>query len=257
MLLGATPPPQPASARASNNPAARGRKSFHRIVGVDPRTPVFAEDKLRRNDCGWARRVQAMPAKSMASIIRAWGPGKRGRGRIRGGMADGAVVVTMIVKLPPGATESGAATQVDAVGNPPQVRATNSLNPPSLPTLNLYIADCPGEMVAEDEEPAGMEIVKSCQVPLRLTVWVVPEALRLLSVIVKEPVKVVELAPEGMIDGGVKETLMVQEPPAARLPPQVLVWPKSPRTLMLARASAAVPVLLRVTGRGTLAVPSN
>jgi len=198
-----------------------------------------------------------MPAKRMASIIRARGPGKRGWGRIRGATVDGAVVVTIIVKLLPGATESGEATQVDAVGNPPQVKDTNSLNPPSLPRLNLYIADCPGEIVAEDEAPEETEIVKSCQVPLRLTVWVVPVALRLLSVIVKDPVRVEELAPEGRIDGGVKLTLMVQEPPTARLPPQVVVWLKSPRMLMLAMASAAVPVLLRVTGCGALAVPSN
>jgi hypothetical protein len=40
---------------------------------------------------------------------------------------------------------------------------------------------------------------------------------------------------------------MLQEAPAATLEPQVLVWEKSPLTLMLEIVRAAPPGLLRVT----------
>jgi hypothetical protein len=46
---------------------------------------------------------------------------------------------------------------------------------------------------------------------------------------------------------GVKVTLIVQEALAARLEPQVLVWEKSPLTVMLLMVRVALPVLLRVT----------
>ena len=46
---------------------------------------------------------------------------------------------------------------------------------------------------------------------------------------------------------GVKVTLRVQLAPAAKLEPQVLVWAKSPLTVMLAIVRIALPVLLRVT----------
>jgi hypothetical protein len=50
---------------------------------------------------------------------------------------------------------------------------------------------------------------------------------------------------------GVKVMLKVQLPPAATVDPHVFVWAKSaafvPVTVMLLMASAAVPVLVRVT----------
>jgi hypothetical protein len=66
-------------------------------------------------------------------------------------MADGAVVVTITVKLLPGTTKFGETTQVDSEGTPAQVRATDWLNPPSPSTVKVYFADCPGETVADDE----------------------------------------------------------------------------------------------------------
>ena len=55
-------------------------------------------------------------------------------------------------------------------------------------------------------------------VPVRLAVWGLPAALSLtVSVAARVPVAV-----------GVKVTLIVQFAPAARLVPQLLVWPKSP-----------------------------
>lgn len=53
---------------------------------------------------------------------------------------------------------------------------------------------------------------------------------------------------------GVKVTLIVQLVPLARLVPQVLVCAKSPLVVMLAMFKTALPVLLRVTFRGALAV---
>jgi hypothetical protein len=74
-------------------------------------------------------------------------------------------------------------------------------------------------------------------VPVRLTVCVAGLAL---SVMVTTPV----LVPAAV---GLKITLRVQFALAATLEPQVLVWEKSPRTVMLVMLSAALPVLLRVT----------
>ena len=74
-------------------------------------------------------------------------------------------------------------------------------------------------------------------VPVRLTVWVAGLAL---SVMVKEPLR-------EPLAVGVKVTLRVQLALAARLEPQVLVWEKSPLTVMLVMLRTALPVLLRVT----------
>jgi hypothetical protein len=46
---------------------------------------------------------------------------------------------------------------------------------------------------------------------------------------------------------GLKVTLRVQLALAAMLEPQVLVWEKSPLTVMLVTLRAALPVLLSVT----------
>jgi len=61
-----------------------------------------------------------------------------------------------------------------------------------------------------------------------------------LSVMVTTPV----LVPVAV---GLKVTLMVQLALAATLEPQVLVWEKSPLTVMLVMLRVALPVLLRVT----------
>jgi hypothetical protein len=74
-------------------------------------------------------------------------------------------------------------------------------------------------------------------VPVRLTVWVAGLAL---SVMVTAPV----LVPAAV---GLKVTLRVQLAPAATLEPQVLVWEKSPLTLMLVIVRLALPVFLSVT----------
>ena len=85
-------------------------------------------------------------------------------------------------------------------------------------------------------------------VPLRLTVCVLPATPLLLSVMVNVPVS-------GPVAMGEKVTLIVQEPPAATLLPQLLVSPKSALAAMLVIMSAALPVLLRVAGFDPLVVP--
>ena len=74
-------------------------------------------------------------------------------------------------------------------------------------------------------------------VPVRLTVWVAGLAL---SAVVKEPLR-------EPLAVGVKVLLRVQLALAATLEPQVLVWEKSPLTVMLVMLRVALPVLLRVT----------
>jgi hypothetical protein len=74
-------------------------------------------------------------------------------------------------------------------------------------------------------------------VPVRLTDWVAGLAL---SVMVREPL----LEPLAV---GVKVTLRVQLAATATLEPQVLVWEKSPLTVMLVMLRSALPVFLRVT----------
>lgn len=85
-------------------------------------------------------------------------------------------------------------------------------------------------------------------VPVRLTVCVLPATPSLLSVMVS----VSALVP---VVVGLNVTLMVHELLAARLPPQVFVWVKSPLAVMLVMLSAALPVLLRITGCDPLVVP--
>jgi hypothetical protein len=76
-------------------------------------------------------------------------------------------------------------------------------------------------------------------VPVKLTVCGLPLAL---SVMVSVP-----LSGEPVVVGA-KVTLIVQEPPAPTLPPQLAVTLKLALVAMLAMVSAALPVLLRVTG---------
>jgi hypothetical protein len=99
-------------------------------------------------------------------------------------------------------------------------------------------------------EPEGGASEKSSPVPLRLTVWVLPVVLLLLSVIVRVPLS-------GPLVLGVKLTLIVHEPPAVTLLPQLLVWPKLLLAVMLLTLRAAVPLLFRVTACDALLVFTN
>jgi len=49
----------------------------------------------------------------------------------------------------------------------------------------------------------------------------------------------------------------VQDPLAATLPPQLLLWPKLALVVTPVMVSAAVPVLLKVTGCDALVVPTS
>jgi hypothetical protein len=77
------------------------------------------------------------------------------------------VVVALTVILPPGAFEFGETVQVAWEGAPVQEKLTLWLNPPSLPTLKVYVAVCPGEALCEDEDPEATASVKS---------WTITEA---------------------------------------------------------------------------------
>ena len=219
------PPPQPASVDTINSPT-RGRNIVHCLF----------------LNCLDTQRVQAMAARSRASVSRAWGPGTRGsrEGKVRGGLADGAVVATLTVIVLPGAAEFGETVHVDSGGALVHEKLTLWLNPPWPPRLNEYVAVCPGETVCDDEDPEAVASVKSCPVPVRLTVWVLPVKPLLLSV----TVRVEEREPPSV---GVNVTLIVQEPPAATLLSQLLVCAKSPLVVMPATLSAALPVLDSVT----------
>ena len=76
-----------------------------------------------------------------------------------------------------------------------------------------------------------------------------PATPLLLSVMVSVPVS-------GPAAVGEKVTLIVQAALAARLPPQLLVSPKFALVAMVAMVSAALPVLLKVTGCDPLVVPT-
>ena len=103
--------------------------------------------------------------------------------------------------------------------------------------------------MAEVGDPEAAASVKSWPVPLSATLCVLPAAPWLLSVMLSVPVS-------GPVAAGEKVTLIVQEPPAATLPPQLLVSPKLALMARLVMVSGALPVLLRVTGCDPLVVPA-
>ena len=80
-------------------------------------------------------------------------------------------------------------------------------------------------------------------VPESGTVFVMPEAV-MARLPVREPLAV-----------GVNVTLTVQEDPAAKLAPQLLVWLKSPVVVIELTGAGAVPLLVTVTGCGALDEP--
>jgi hypothetical protein len=90
----------------------------------------------------------------------------------------------------------------------------------------------------------------SVPVPLKVTVCVLPATKLLLSVMVRVPVS-------GPVSVGEKVTLILQERPASTLLPHLLVSPKLALAVILVIVSAALPMLLRVTGFDTLVVPTT
>ena len=122
------PPPHPASAIASNNPAPNG----NRIVS-------------QRRKTGWLRRTKVHASASVkASVSRPLVPGETGAsggsGREREALTEGAVVVTVtvtFVDVLPTVTGFGDTEQVASEGAPVQVKLTDPVNPPSPPTLKV------------------------------------------------------------------------------------------------------------------------
>jgi hypothetical protein len=87
-------------------------------------------------------------------------------------------------------------------------------------------------------------------VPLRLAVLVPAEVLSLT----------VTVAERDPVVAGVNVTVMVQMPPAGRLPTQLLFWLKSPGlappSVMLLTVSEEAPVFVRVRYNGELVLPT-
>ena len=82
--------------------------------------------------------------------------------------------------------------------------------------------------------------------PKRLTVAALPATLS----------SRVRVPDRGPVAVGVKVTLMVHEVLGGTLVPQLFVCAKSGPVVMLLMVRVAVPVLVKVTGRGLLAVPT-
>jgi hypothetical protein len=110
----------------------------------------------------------------------------------------------------------------------------------------LLVPDIWAEKVSEVGDKLTADPIP---VPLKVTVCMLAASPLLLSVTVSVPVS-------GPVAVGEKVMLIVQEPLAAILPPQLLVWPKLALVAMPVMASAALPVLLRVTGCDPLVVPT-
>jgi hypothetical protein len=116
LVLPPPPPPHPAIAKVSNIPSAR------------------ATDPVRsRLTPGWLQfqAAQAAPLRNSASITRLSGQGVSGRvggkGRERGALTEGAVVVTVTVTFVPellGVSEVCESWQVASEGAPVQAKLT-------------------------------------------------------------------------------------------------------------------------------------
>jgi hypothetical protein len=174
-----------------------------------------------------------------------------------GAPEEGAVVLINTVTFAGvllGVSTLGMTVQPAPAGAPAQMKLIGGVKPPRPVATKLYVAACPRGTVFEEEAPEARASEKSCSVPLRLTVCVLPVTPLLLSVMVRVPVREpVSEAPAW----GVKVTLMVQEPLTATLEPQLLLWLKLELVLMLLRVSAALPVLERVTACAALVVVAN
>ena len=106
-----------------------------------------------------------------------------------------------------------------------------------------------GAWLGKPKTRAEKLAVATVPVPCKLTFCVLPATPPLLSVTVRVPVS-------GPLAVGEKVTLIVQEPLAATLPPQLLVSPKLALAAMLAMVSTPKPELLSATGCDTLVVPT-
>jgi hypothetical protein len=117
---------------------------------------------------------------------------------------------------------------------------------PELDTVTVWAADELPTIVPANVRLLGFALrigPGATPVPDSGTVLVIPDV-----VTVRLPVR----EPDAV---GVKVTLTVHEDPAAMLPPQLLVWLKSPEVLIAVTGAAAVPLLVTVTACGALDVP--
>jgi len=165
----------------------------------------------------------------------------------------------------------GTTPQIDSAGAPVQVKNTqvNSVSTgtalncalsalpagsaPSAPSNSiLYVAGCPGETLADDDEPVAIKSEKVSPDPLKLTVC---GELAALSLNDRVPVSVPPVV-------GEKLTATVHIPPAITGAEVEQVVPDVSRTkgaVMLTdvKVRLAVPVLVSVTVCGLLVLPSN
>lgn len=152
------------------------------------------------------------------------------------------VKVEVAEPLVPGVTEEGDAEQVVSAGRPLQPSETAKLYPDPVLTVTVTLVLFPATTVAE----VGLKVKpKSAPAPVSVTDC---GLLAALSVTVKLPGRVPNAE-------GVNTTLIVQEAPAARLVPQLLVWVKSPLAAMLVMLMLAVPEFVSVTGWEALLDP--
>ena len=139
-----------------------------------------------------------------------------------------------------------------AVPDPPRVRSTTWFTKRFWPfPVPLFFTVMVKVKVVPDFDWLVLRIAtpgRPIPTPLRETACWLPFTPLLLSVMVRVPVS-------GPVAVGVKVTLIVQEPLAATLPPQLLVSPKFALVAMPLMVSAALPVLLRVTACDPLVVP--
>ena len=121
---------------------------------------------------------------------------------------------------------------------------------PRLVSITVFVELLPTSCAPKLREVGEKLTMGPVPLPLKVTVCVLPATPLLLSVMVSVPVS-------GPVDVGENVTLIVQDPLAARLPPQLLLWPKLALVVTPVMVSAAVPVLLKVTGSDALVVPTS
>jgi hypothetical protein len=114
----------------------------------------------------------------------------------------------------------------------------------------LVVRTCRDANVSDAGDTVAV-VVTVVPVPLRPTVWGLPLAL----------LAMVTAALRAPAAAGRNVTLMVQEAPAARVAPQVVVWVKSPLAVpvitMLESVSTAAPVFVSVTALAALVEPTD
>jgi hypothetical protein len=198
--------------------------------------------------------AQAIIARIKPSINTPLGAGKRGgtagRGRERGELTEAAVVLTVTVTLVaqlPKVAGFGETVQLASAGSPVHVKVTIPAIPPWPPILKVYVADRPGETVAEVEAPEGGANEKSSPVPFKATLCGLPTAL---SDMLSAPVRL----PDAL---GWKVTEIMHFAPALTLPAHVFVWEKSPVAVIPEMVNEELPVLLRLSVCAAPLIPDN